>query len=134
MKKIVVMSVLAICGVSASMNAVAEEDQFADIDCSTEQMSMLGMKVCAGRELEKTEKQLAAQRAKLLKTAEGNMKKGMTAWFKASDALVEAKCEVEGLRYEGGSMQTLVEGVCRDAEYKAELKALEEYENRPEGS
>lgn len=134
MKKMVAISVLAICSAGLSINAMAKEDQFADIDCSKEQMNTLGMKVCAGRELEKTEKQLKAQRAKLLKSAEGSMKKGMTAWFKAADALVEAQCNVEGLRYEGGSMQTLVEAVCRDTEYKSHLEALKEYENRPEGS
>lgn len=134
MKKIVAISALAICSAGLSISAMAKEDQFADIDCSKEQMSTLGMKVCAGRELEKTEKQLKAQREKLLKSAEGNMKKGMTAWFKAADALVEAECEVEGLRYEGGTMQTLVEGLCRDGGYKSHLETLKEFENRPEGS
>ena len=134
MKKMVAISLLAVCSAGMSINAMAKEDQFADVDCSKEQESMLGMKVCAGRELQKTEKLLEAQRSKFLKSADGNMKKAMRTWFKAADALTEAKCEVEGLRYEGGSMQTLVEGTCRDSEYKDQLKALKEYENRPEGS
>ena len=92
------------------------------------------MKVCAGRELAKTEKELKAQRQKMLKAADKDMRKSMNKWFKAGDAYADAMCEVEGQRYAGGSMQGLVIGDCLNGEYGRQLKELKELENRPEGS
>ena len=128
---------LATATLSGSMHAFAapaKNDQFADIDCTKDQESTLGMKVCAGRELEKTQKALKAQRQKLMKAADKDMRKVLAKWFKSADTYADAKCAVEGQRFAGGTMETLAYGGCLIGEYDRQLKELVELENRPEGS
>jgi len=133
-KRAVVTAFITACCAGSAMAAPASQtDQFSDIDCAKDQESTLGMKVCAGRELEKTEKELKAQKQKMLQTADKDMRKSMTKWFKAGDAYAQATCEVEGQLYAGGSMQGLVIGVCLNSEYGRQLKQLKALEDRPEG-
>ena len=91
-KRVLATTLIAACcaGGVTTVSAAPQSDQFSDIDCSKEQESMLGMKVCAGRELAKTEKELKAQRQKMLKAADKDMRKSMNKWFKASDAYADA--------------------------------------------
>ena len=135
-KRVLATTLIAACcaGGAMTVSAAPQSDKFSDIDCAKEQESMLGMKVCAGRELAKTEKELKAQRQKMLKAADKDMRKSMNKWFKAGDVYADATCEVEGQRYAGGSMQGLVIGVCLNGEYGRQLKELKDLENRPEGS
>ena len=86
-KRVLATTLIAACcaGGAMTVSAAPQSDQFSDIDCAKEQESMLGMKVCAGRELAKTEKELKAQRQKMLKAADKDMRKSMNKWFKAGD-------------------------------------------------
>jgi uncharacterized protein YecT (DUF1311 family) len=131
LKGVALAALMAAC---VGVSAAPPSDQFSDVDCSKEQESMMGMKVCAGRELAKTEKELKAQRQKMLKAADKDMRKSLSKWFKASDAYADATCEVEGQRFAGGSMQGLATGMCLNGEYGRQLKELKDLENRPEGS
>jgi uncharacterized protein YecT (DUF1311 family) len=133
MFKRAVVTACCVGGVMVASAAASEPDQFPDIDCSKEQETTLGIKVCSGRELAKTEKELKAQRQKLLNAADKDMRNTMSKWFKASDNYADAMCQVEGQYYAGGSMQGLVVSVCLNNEYGRQLKELNDLENRPEG-
>lgn len=131
MKKILSIAVLAMAVHGASY---AKDDQFADIDCSKDQDSTLGMKVCAGRQLEKTQKQLKAKRNEMLKKVGKEQRKAANSFIKASDAYATSLCSFEDEAYHGGTIQTLVHGMCLDNEYQRQIKLIDEYMNRPEGS
>lgn len=117
------------------MNTIshAKDDQFADIDCTQSQDSMLGMKVCANRALVKTEKTLKIKHAALLKHVDKQQRKAANSFIKASATYATALCTMEDEAFNGGSMQTLVHAACLDAEYQRQIKLVDEYVNRPEG-
>lgn len=115
-----------------STSAFAGQDQFSDIDCSKEQESMIGMKVCAGRTLEKTEKALKSKKAEYLRKSEKSDQQQIKKFFKAADAYSEAICDLEGRKYAGGSMQGLVIGVCLDGQYQSQIKTIESLMKSPD--
>jgi len=126
--------IAACCAAGATAaTAASPSNPSSDIDCTQTQESMQGMKVCAGRELAKTDKALKAQRQQMLKAAAPDMRTALEKWFKAGDAYASALCAVEGQRYAGGSMQGFAVGVCLNGEYGRQLKELHERQHRPEG-
>ncbi|MBB6579576.1 uncharacterized protein YecT (DUF1311 family) [Comamonas odontotermitis] len=129
-------NLLAIAVLIAAVSGVshAKDDQFADIDCSKDQDSTLGMKVCAAKELDKTKQALKAKRAEMLKKVGKEQRKAANSYIKASDAYATALCSFEDEAYHGGTIQSLVHGMCLDGEYQRQIKVIDEYMNRPEGS
>lgn len=118
-------ALIALCCVG--QDALATSTPLAsneDIDCLQEQDSMLSMKICAQRELDKTEKELKTQRQKMLIGADKEARKFIEAWFMASDAYAKTMCEVESEDFAGGSMQSLVTALCLKLEYTRQLKEL----------
>ncbi len=136
LRKVLVTAAIAVWCAGSMMTASAapESDQFSDVDCSKEQDTTIGMKVCAGRELAKTERALKAQQQKMLKTADKSMRKSLNKWFKASDVYADAMCDAKGQNYAGGSMQSLVISFCLNSEYGRQLKELKDSEDKSEGS
>ncbi|WFF83419.1 lysozyme inhibitor LprI family protein [Delftia tsuruhatensis] len=126
------MAAVAALSLLCGLPAMAAEDQFADIDCTKDQQSMIGMKVCAGRNLEATEKTLKTRKADYLRKANKTDHKQINKFFKAAEAYSDALCDLEGRKYAGGSMQSLVVGVCLDGQYQDQIKTIEGLMKSPE--
>ncbi|SFF34817.1 lysozyme inhibitor LprI family protein [Paracidovorax wautersii] len=134
-KALVAASMIAVaCIGSANAKGVTAPEDLDDVDCSQQQDSMIGMKVCAARKLDEAEKQLAANRKKALKAADKAARNALTKLFKASDVYTEALCTAEAQSSEGGSIYSLVYGMCRIGETERQIKVLDGMVNRPEGS
>lgn len=78
---------------AAATAAKAEAGTSDEVDCSREQTSTVGMRICASSDLERAEQELKATRQKLRKASDPGTRKALDALFKASDTYTDALCE-----------------------------------------
>lgn len=119
---------------AATTAARPEAGTSDDVDCSREQMSTVGMRVCASRDLERAEQELKATRQKLRKASDPGTRKALDALFKASDTYTDALCEAKTKSGEGGTLHGVALGMCLTGETRRQNQVLLDLLNRPEGS
>ncbi len=119
---------------AAATAAKAEAGTSDEVDCSREQTSTVGMRICASRDLERAEQELKATRQKLRKASDPGTRKALDALFKASDTYTDALCEAKTKSGEGGTLHGVALGMCLAGETRRQNQELLDLLNRPEGS
>ena len=128
-KKIIATGAISLL---CTISSFAAQDQFDDIDCTKDQDSMIGLKICAARKLEATEKTLKLKKSEYLRRADKSDHKQINKFYKSAAAYSDALCDLEGRKYAGGSMQSMVIGVCLDGQFQDQIKIIEGLMKSPE--